>query len=176
MTNGQWIDAAVKRYEAPLMVYAARLLHDPDRARDVVQDVFTRLCAQDANQVGPVLAQWLYTVCRNRALDVRRKEKRIKYFPDGEVELPSEAALIPSDVAERRDTSQQVARLMRTLSDDQQEVIRLRFEHGLSYQQIAHVTGHTISNVGVLIHTAIKKLRLQIGASEMASGTGSKRS
>jgi RNA polymerase sigma-70 factor (ECF subfamily) len=158
-SNGQWIHAAVQRYEAPLMVYAARLVRDPDAARDIVQDVFTKLCTQDPTQVGPVLPQWLYTVCRNRALDVRRKEKRMMRLADSDVDVAGTSTSRPVDLAELHDTSQVVVRLVEQLSDDQQEVIRLRFQHAMSYQQIAEITGHSVSNVGVLIHTAIKKLR-----------------
>jgi RNA polymerase sigma-70 factor (ECF subfamily) len=171
-SNGQWIHAAVQRYETPLMVYAARLVRDPESARDIVQDVFTKLCAQDPQQVGPVLPQWLYTVCRNRALDVRRKEKRMTRLADSDVDVAANSAARPLDLAELRDTSAAVVRLVEQLSDDQQEVIRLRFQHSLSYQQIAEVTGHSVSNVGVLIHTAIKKLRLQMAVNEKAKKIG----
>ena len=45
------------------------------------------------------------------------------------------------------------------LPPNQQEVLRLKFHGGLSYQEIADVTGHSRSNVGFLLHTAITKLR-----------------
>jgi RNA polymerase sigma factor (sigma-70 family) len=165
-SNGQWIDAAVQRYEVPLMVYAARLVRDSDAARDIVQDVFTKLCTQDPTQVGPVLPQWLYTVCRNRALDVRRKEKRMMRLADGDLDVAANHVPRPVDVAEV------VVRLVEQLSDDQQEVIRLRFAHAMSYQQIAEITGHSVSNVGVLIHTAIKKLREKMAVGEKGKKVG----
>jgi RNA polymerase sigma-70 factor (ECF subfamily) len=171
-SNGHWIHAAVQRYETALMVYAARLVRDPEAARDIVQDVFTKLCAQDPNQVGPVLPQWLYTVCRNRALDVRRKEKRMMRMADHDMDVASGGTKQPVDIAELHDTSQAVVRLVGQLSDDQQEVIRLRFQHAMSYQQIAEITGHSVSNVGVLIHTAIKKLREKMAAGEKGTKVG----
>jgi RNA polymerase sigma-70 factor (ECF subfamily) len=42
-------------------------------------------------------------------------------------------------------------------------VVRLKFQHGLSYKEIAAVTELSVSNVGYLIHTAIKKLRTELG-------------
>ena len=39
-----------------------------------MQDAFLRLCQADRAKVDGHLAAWLYTVCRNRAYDVRRKE------------------------------------------------------------------------------------------------------
>src|SRR4051794_2063666 len=84
--NGPWVRRAVERYEGPLTLYAARLLGDPDAARDVVQEAFLRLCAQDRAAVEPHLAEWLFTVCRNRALDVLRKESRMTHLSEEQVQ------------------------------------------------------------------------------------------
>ena len=51
------------RYERPLLQYAARLTGDTDRARDVVQETFIRLCAADRAGVEDHVAAWLFTVC-----------------------------------------------------------------------------------------------------------------
>ena len=61
-------------YESQLIAYAANILAgDFERARDVVQDAFLRLFQADPARVRENLKAWLYTVCRNRALDVLRK-------------------------------------------------------------------------------------------------------
>jgi RNA polymerase sigma-70 factor (ECF subfamily) len=49
-------------------------------------------------------------------------------------------------------------------------VIRLKFQHGLSYKQIAQVTTLSVSNVGFLIHTGLKILRAKLADSELAGG------
>ena len=80
--NRHWVLSAVGRYETPLIQYAGRLLGDSERARDVVQDTFLKLCQQERASLSDRLAEWLYTVCRNRALDVMRKERGIPPLPD----------------------------------------------------------------------------------------------
>ena len=50
-------------------------------------------------------------------------------------------------------------RIVATLPPRQQEVLQLKFQNDLSYQQIAEITKTTANNVGVLIHTALKTLR-----------------
>jgi DNA-directed RNA polymerase specialized sigma24 family protein len=82
----EYVHNAVALDQAPLLRYASRLLGDPDRARDVVQDTFVRLVGQPRSEVEGHPAEWLFTVCRNRALDVLRKEGRMKRFAEGEVE------------------------------------------------------------------------------------------
>src|SRR5439155_5640299 len=74
----EWVLAALDQFEARLLRYAQRLLGNLDESRDVVQFVFLRLCDQSPAKIGDRLAQWLYTVCRNRALDVLRASGREK--------------------------------------------------------------------------------------------------
>ena len=64
-----------------------------------------------------------------------------------------------ADVAEQRDSAQMVVRLVEDLPHNQREVIRLKFQDGLSYREISRITELSVSNVGYLIHTAIRRLR-----------------
>ena len=80
--DNAWVRAAVDRFEGPLTTYACRLIGDRDRACDVVQDTFLKLCLQDRAWVDSHLAEWLFTVCRNRALDVLRKEGHMTRLSD----------------------------------------------------------------------------------------------
>ena len=161
-SQAEWVRVAVDRYAGPLTRYAALITGDLDRARDVVQDTFIRLCAQKRERVEQQLAQWLFTVCRNRALDVQRKESRMK--PLNEVELSSlpSADPSPSVQAEQRETASEVLLLIAKLPKNQQEVVRLKFQSGLSYKEISNITSLTVSNVGFLIHTAVKTIRQQL--------------
>src|SRR3954454_8070550 len=101
--HGSWVREAVVRFEGPLLLYASRLLGDAETARDVVQDTFLRLCGQDRAAVGDHLAEWLFTVCRNRALDVLRKEHRMTQLKDDQVGRCLSPAPGPAEAAERHD-------------------------------------------------------------------------
>jgi RNA polymerase sigma factor (sigma-70 family) len=160
-----WIEHAVRRFERPLVSYAARLLGDVDRARDVVQDTFMKLWQVDRAAVDGHLGKWLYTVCRNRALDVRRKERRMTRLDD---QRPPETAAA-TGVAER-DGADGMLALVADLPERQQEAVRLKFQGGLSYREIAEVMDTTANNVGVLLHTALKTIRQRLAAPS-AQGT-----
>ena len=54
-------------------------------------------------------------------------------------------------------------RILGTLPPRQQEVLQLKFQNDLSYQQISEITELSVSNVGVLIHNALKTLRQRYG-------------
>ena len=65
----------------------------------------------------------------------------------------------PLDVAERHELGTRVLELLEELPPNQREVIRLKFQNGFSYQEISRISGHSVSNVGYLIHAGIKALR-----------------
>lgn len=160
--NGPWVRAAVARFEAPLTLYAAKLLGDADAARDVVQETFLRLCGQDRETIDPRLAEWLFTVCRNRALDVLRKESRMSRLSDEQVHRRPSADPDPADVVERRESATKILDLLETLPAGQREVIRLKFQNGFSYQEISRISGYSVTNVGYLLHVGLKSIRHQL--------------
>ena len=100
LPHREWVRAVVARYERPLVSYAAHLAGDVERARDVVQETFVRLCDASRAQVEPRLPQWLFTVSRNLALDARRKEKRMRLLSQNEPILTSPPAAHAPDPAD----------------------------------------------------------------------------
>ena len=163
--NAVFVRTAVEQYQAPLLRYAARLVGDPDRARDVVQDTFVRLLAQSREaEIQGHIAEWLFTVCRHRAFDVIRKESRMRQFDEGAVERGVAGEPRPGAALETEETQAAVLRLIDRLPHNQQEVIRLKFQNGFSYKEISRITALSVSNVGFLIHTAVKTLRREWAA------------
>jgi|JI10StandDraft_1071094.scaffolds.fasta_scaffold33372_1 RNA polymerase sigma factor (sigma-70 family) len=159
ITSATWIATALEQHEAALLRFATRLVRDPDRARDVVQETFLQLCSQERSAVEGHLVAWLYRVCRNRAFDLRRKESRVESIqPDAPAHVVVDP-VDPSMLAQRREHTAQVMGVLETLPESQREVVYLRFADGLSYKQIAEVTGHSVNHVGVMLHTAVKKVR-----------------
>ncbi|MFI5336594.1 MAG: RNA polymerase sigma factor, partial [Opitutales bacterium] len=158
-----FVQTAVERHQASLLRYAARLLHgDADRAQDIVQDTFVRLMAQPPAAVDGHVPEWLFTVCRNRALDVLRKEGRMSLFTEGQAERITAAEPRPGTGLERAEAHAAVLRLMDRLPPNQQEVVRLKFQNGFSYQEISRITSLSVGNVGFLLHTALARLRREM--------------
>lgn len=146
-------------FESPLIGYATSILNDADRARDVVQDTFIRLCQQDIEKVRDGLKSWLFTVCRNRALDVLRKDKHTQPLDDIRWKKVAGPGLQPDEQTAFDERLAGVMKMLDRLSDNQREVILLKFQQGLSYQEIQKITGLTSGNIGFLIHTGLKRLR-----------------
>lgn len=156
------IGPVLDRYESQLIAYAARITGDTERARDIVQDVLLRFCQTDHASLDGHIGRWLFTVCRNRALDVRRKEGRMKLLAANDLATNQQAIVPQTPSSSHSDSAANMLDALATLPERQQEVLRLKFEGGLTYEEIAGVLSTTAGNVGVLIHTAIKTLRKQL--------------
>ena len=161
-----WIGEVLEEYQAGLIRYAMRITGDLEKARDVVQDTFLQLCKQEPARIKGHLAPWLYTVCRHRALDVQRKESRMTVLQEVDGFMAVDPAQSPARQVETREMVTEVLGALNQLTPNQQEVIRLKFQAGLSYREIGQITGLSTSNVGFQIHTGIKKLRQKIASSE----------
>lgn len=159
-----FLERTFAEHNAPLTRYAARLLGDPDRARDVVQDTFIRLMEQPPGTIEGHVVEWLFTVCRHRALDVLRKEGRMKRFEEGQAERVTAQEPRPGHELEHAETHTAILRLIDRLPPNQQEVVRLKFQNGFSYKEISRITDLSVSNVGFLIHTAVARLRHEFAA------------
>lgn len=149
----------LRRFERPLLQYATRILGDSERARDVVQETFVKLQRENRTELDHAPAKWLFTVCRNRALNICRKEKRMTYLDDEILEKRESAEPLPNERMEQNEARGFLLRIVATLPARQQELLQLKFQNDLSYQEISEITKLSVSNVGVLIHTALKTLR-----------------
>ncbi|WP_149495565.1 RNA polymerase sigma factor [Roseiconus lacunae] len=164
-----WLSEAFRDNELALLGYAKHLLGDRDRANDLVQDVFLRLCKQPRGKVDGRVRQWLFRVCRNRALDIMKKEGRMKSLQDTVAEKEPSRDVDPITQADMAERYNDAMNLLGNLPERQQEVIRLKIEGGLSYREISHATGLSVGNVGYLLSTGLKTVRERLAPSESNS-------
>jgi RNA polymerase sigma-70 factor (ECF subfamily) len=164
LDNG-WIEQALERYERPLVRYAMRLTGDADAARDVVQDTFLRLCRAERQKVEQGLGPWLYTVCRNRALDLVRREKRVVKLDEQVTAAPESAGGGPAAATGKSELRSLVLEALCALSAQHQEAFRLKFQDDLSYREIGRVMGVSLGQVSKLIAVALAAVRDRLRAS-----------
>ncbi len=149
----------LQRYERPLIRYAHGYTGDLEDARDIVQDVFLKLSQHLATLDAERLAPWLFTVCRNRALDHHRKHQRLIVMETETLDLEASADPSPHEAMEKRETATALRELIETLPTRQREAVRLKFIAGLDYQQISAAMKTSIGNVGYLIHHGVAALK-----------------
>lgn len=153
----EWILGALARYEQPLLRFAGQWV-GPVHARDVVQDTFLALCKARRADIEHRLVQWLFVVCRNRAIDLQRQRSRLSALEDAHSNVGSESEVV-ADALEQQQSLSRVERIIEGLPAKQRQAVLLKFSAGMSYRQIAEVMELTVSHVGVLLHNAIKTVR-----------------
>jgi RNA polymerase sigma-70 factor (ECF subfamily) len=152
--DARFVRDALARYREPLLRFASSLV-GANQAPDVVQDTLLALCKASRQEVEAHLGPWLFRVCRNRAIDLRREQARVDSISEDEVSPESG----PSSSVERRQSLSRVQSIVEKLPVHQRQALLLKFSGGLSYKEIAEVMELSVSNVGFILHTAIQKVR-----------------
>lgn len=147
-----------RRYAERIYAYLQFRLRDQHVAEDLTADVFVRALAGIEGYVWrgtPILA-WLYRIAHNVAADYRKKAAR---------EMQHRATDIPREIADGQDrvdaVDEQTDMLgaVRTLTEDQQQVIILRFYHEMSNVEVARAVGKSEGAVKALQSRALRSLR-----------------
>jgi RNA polymerase sigma-70 factor (ECF subfamily) len=165
-SGSETIEELFAALESPLLGYALRFVGEPGAAEDLVQEAFMKLHAQFDAVREP--RKWLYRTVHNLALNNRRAADKI--VP---LEQPSEdGASTTQDTADPQPLpDEQIARwegigLVRLsvemLDERSRELVRLKFNEGLSYKEIAARTGLSVGNVGYVLHHAIKAIATEL--------------
>ena len=142
--------------------YAARLLSNLEAGEDIAQEVFLRLEQQRTLSNGKSITNpqaWAYKTARNLVIDHYRKDKTVPLSDD----LPAEATKFdPVILAERKEIHTMIQQKINDLSPRHREVLRLKFQEGLKYTEIAEVLGESVATIGWLLHEAISLLRQKL--------------
>ena len=155
------MEAIVAEHETALLRYATRIVNNPFAAQDVVQNVFVKLFQawKEGTRPSSRLRGWLFAVTHNEAVDHVRRESRERALHEKAAETQQDRCedgvhCAQTDAARR----EAVLQSLRRLDPPEQQVVLLRLEQGLSYSEIAEITGRSEGNVGCLLHHAVRKL------------------
>ncbi len=102
-------------------------------------------------------AAWLYRIAHNAIVDYYRTDRAV--VPIDDLALEDEDNVSPEDLAEQRLTSDMVRKAIAQLTDEQQEVIILKFLEGYGTEQVALLIGKDQGAVRALQHRALGTLQ-----------------
>ncbi|NLH49805.1 MAG: sigma-70 family RNA polymerase sigma factor [Myxococcales bacterium] len=165
----------VLRYQRRVFNLSLRFVRVPEEAQEVTQEIFVKLFRSLGSFRGEAkFSTWLYMVavnhCRNRLKYLNRRHyftgESLDPMPDGEDDGPvrqyAAADPDPNDRVTAKETRQAVRRAIDQLSDDHREAIILRDLQGLSYEEIAEITGQSLGTVKSRIHRARSELAISL--------------
>jgi RNA polymerase sigma-70 factor (ECF subfamily) len=149
------LEELYRRYETPVVRYLQRVVRDNDTAIDLFQEAFFRAYV-NLSRFDPrrSFRPWLYRVATNVARDWIRHESRALPPAATPAEEPSVISIV-----EARDLARRVADAVAELADDHRLVVILRQYQGLSYAEIAEITGSPEGTVRSRMHYALRALR-----------------
>ena len=130
-----------------------------DEAGEVVQDTFVRAFgALDSFRGDSTFRTWLFTIARRLLLDRRRAVRRRRDTVElGDADVTTESTPLDTMVAD--ESLRRVELAVAALSPKQRDVFTLRVEQGLSYREIAELTGSTEGATRVHYHNAMRAVK-----------------
>ena len=159
------LSALYDRYARIIHSIAFKSLRSREESEEVVLDVFAQVwrIADRYDRAKGRADTWLFMLARSRILDRLRKLQRVVpsmpnpddlteiQIPASDVDLFEEAVIL-----ERRD---RVRSVLKTLPNEQQQVIELAYYQGFTHSQIASQTGISLGTVKTRIRLGLNKLR-----------------
>jgi RNA polymerase sigma-70 factor (ECF subfamily) len=147
----------IRRYEPGLLRYAARMLSSRDLAEDAVAEGLVRAYRHLASCRDPSrLRPWLYRIVANRCKSYLARRDA------GDVSLeeaPPLADPVDNEAAvEQAEQMALVQRALATLSAEKREAFILKHVEGMSYEEMAVVTGERVPALKMRVHRAREAL------------------
>ena len=156
--DSDWLGRLVDRHAAALELFARQWCDSPE---DVVQEAFVKLAAQRTPPENP--AAWLFRVVRNGALNAAQAARRRRRYETAAAEsrawFQAKRTVTSSDALD----PETAAAELRTLPLEQREVIVAHLWGGLSFEEIAVVSGCSASTAHRLYSAGLSMMRERLG-------------
>lgn len=149
------------RYEARIFSYIFRRTGDEPLAEDLTAQVFIKMlqAIRERRAWHSSFSGWLYRIAHNIVIDhYRQRDKQIQVSLDETTDIVSEDD-DPANTTEMRLTAEKVRFAMRQLTDEQSEVLSLRFLEGYSIFEVAAMMNKTEGAIKALQYRAVATLR-----------------
>jgi RNA polymerase sigma-70 factor (ECF subfamily) len=153
------------QYAEPVYRFLYRYTGDAAQAEDLTSEVFLKLLRSLGTRQAPRdnLEGWLYRVGRNLANDWYRKHgRRATTSLDAEPsagEKIADEGISPEELAEERLAYGELRAVIQNLTQDQQQVIMMRFGEGRKISEISRLMGKSEGAIKILQYRAIRRLR-----------------
>jgi RNA polymerase sigma-70 factor (ECF subfamily) len=147
-----------RRYVTRIYRYLFSFTGDRETTKDLTARVFTAAWEglgrykEQGN-----FAAWLFRIARNKAGDFHRKRRDHLSLEQAGEWLVEQSDIL--DALERREEMESLYKLVAGLSEDQIELLRLRFAGDLTYAEIGRVTGRSEAAVKMAMSRLLRRLR-----------------
>lgn len=156
-------DLLVRRHGRAVYSLCARVLKDPVSANDVMQQVFIEACRDFARFKGrSSLRQWLLGIAGHRCLDTIKGRQREAMRNSGDEQHAvsvADPADGPGEHLEQQERLRALEQCLAGLSDHVRATVLLRFQSGLSYEELSGELGEKPATLQARVARALPALR-----------------
>ena len=131
-----------------------------DLAQEVLLTVWHKAASYDVTQAS--VSTWIFTIARNKRIDVLRRENRPQIDPNDPA-LVQEPPSMADEVVAAVDQAKNIRDAIALLPAEQAELVKLAFFGDLPHGQIAEETGLPLGTVKSRLRLALIKLRKALG-------------
>ena len=154
------VSQLLERHTRRVRDYVRMMVKDNDVADDLTQEILIKVVKvldegryTDKGRFQP----WLLRIAHNRVLDYFRAQKQVKTINESSVGYDilgsknmAEPSIEEEIISEQR--AEEIRALVDELPEEQREVVKMRYYEGLSFKEIAELTG-------VSLNTALGRMR-----------------
>ncbi|NAS31089.1 sigma-70 family RNA polymerase sigma factor [Flavobacteriaceae bacterium R38] len=144
------------RYHVKIFNYFLMMTKNREISQDMTQEVFYKIIKYSSSYKKTKFTSWMYAIARNICNDyyqnTKNREVRLNEieFKIGETDV---------NTPERKETTEQLNRILDQLSKSDKELIIMSRYQGIKYREIAEITDSSVGAVKTKIHRIIQKLR-----------------
>lgn len=152
-------------YFTPVFRYLYLRTKEKQAAEDLAQTVFLKAYQSLGRyrEEGKSPLHYFFTIARNTFIDYLRRQKHaVLPITDEVLKNTADSAAESARAAEKRETAQTVKSALLKLTEEQQEIIIMKFINELSNREIAAILGKSEEAVRQLQYRALKALRRQM--------------
>jgi RNA polymerase sigma-70 factor (ECF subfamily) len=157
------LDSLIEQYQHRLLRYLISIVHDRQTAEDIFQETWIRVLEQ-GHRYDPrhQFVTWLMTIARNLAIDHLRRKR-----PEAIEDLPPAAEPAISgpgafDIAVQHQQAAELDGALHQIPGEQREAIVLRFQEGMSLEEIAAVTHAPLSTVKSRLYRGLEAMAVLV--------------
>ena len=148
------LDHLIEKYQHRLLRYLLYLTGRREMAEDFFQETWIRVLERGSQYDGRhEFSTWLFTIARNLVIDDLRRKRPASLDsladedPNAPFDLPATGQPSAFDATVQREQNEQISAGMQHISAEYRESLLLRFQEGMSLEEIATVTGAPLGTV-----------------------------
>ena len=165
-----WV-SLVKRYEGLVYNYCLRMTFNSSDAMDLMQEVFLAVYRNLPSYRGQgQFKGWMMRIAANKTTDFLRSRGRNplhragevtdeSFSEDGDFHSAPSQSIDPARHHLQASKNKQIRDVLNKLTDDQKQVVELKFFQHFTFEEISHQTGVSVNTLKTRLYTALKQLK-----------------